>query len=246
MAYKNYIPRPDSAFNLWQNNFVTKANVYIVGWALSATALTEWQLLTNTPGKKKLEWDEAWRKVATGQFESHHTVRKTYARKSYESGRRTQAHDTSLRLFIARYVRNNPQVTTEQKANLGLTIPDMIKTPHPGVDAASKSIGLLGAVKDIKHLMHRSSVTTPGAESRGLAYGVDGIEVHMAFTEATCKQSPPVSEFKFDGEVKYGLYARQFDVEQECLRAWYVARKRFKGKKKTYGPFSTPWSALIT
>jgi hypothetical protein len=245
MVRKDFIPHPDIDFNNWQNNFVSRANVYMPGWDLTATALAEWQLLTNTAGKKKDNWDHAWPKVASRVFDQVDTLRKNEARKAYEFGFRNDAKDTSLRLFISRYLRNNPLVTDEQKAELGLRVPDLIKTPSPDADGAGPLVAFDGCIAGMKHLMQRSSVMTFGTKHKGLDKGVDGIEVYLVITDASVKECPDAKEFTMDGEVKRGYYVRGFDAEQEGMRAWYMARKRFKGRKKTYGPFSYPWSGLI-
>ena len=242
MVRKDFIPHQDSLFNNWQDNFVTRANVYIPGWGLTAAALAEWAMLTNTPGKKKLLWDQAWPKVASGLFDRADTALKKRARKEYEFGFEVNAKDTSLRLFISRYLRNNPLVTNEQRADLGLRVPDLIRTPSPGAD---QNINVEGAIANMKHLMHRSCVMIPGALHKGLDVGVDAIEVYLVIKEASENIPPDVKEYTMDGEVKRGYYIREFDSEDEGMRAWYLARKRFKGKKKTFGTFSYPWSGLI-
>lgn len=245
MVRKDFIPHSDLSFNEWQNNFVTRANVYMAGWDLTPAALTEWVLLTNTPGKKKQEWDSAWPRVASRIFDQADTQRKNSARKAYEFGKKDIPTDTSLRLFISRYLRNNPLVTDAQKSDMGLRIPDLIKTPASGADGAGHNLSVEGGIARMKHLMHRSSVMTPGANHKGLDIGVDAIEVYLVVKEASVKTAPDVKEFTFDGEVKRGYYIRIFDAEQEGMRAWYLARKRFKGSRKTFGPFSQPWSGLI-
>jgi hypothetical protein len=168
------------------------------------------------------------------------------ARKDYENGRKDDPEDTSLRLFIARYIRNNPRVTNQQKADMGLTVPDLINSPAPGTGGVNVNVEVSGVIKAMDHLMHRSLVTTPGVISKALGEGVDAIEVHIAYTDAGAKEPPPPTEFSLDGEVKRGNYVRQFAEEQEGMRIWYKARKRFKGKTKTYGPFCRAWSAVIS
>jgi hypothetical protein len=245
MVRKDFIPHADSPFNDWQNNFVTRANVYMPSWGLTAAALAEWEKLTNTPGKKKLLWDQAWPIVASRLFDRGDTALKNRARKEYEFGFKDNANDTSLRLFISRYLRNNPLVTTQQKADMGLRVPDLIRTPSPDATSAGRNINVAGAIAAMKHLMQRSSVMIPGALHKGLDMGVDAIEVYLAITEASVKIAPDVREFTMDGEVKRGYYNREFDAEQEGMRAWYLARIRFKGRRKTFGPYSHPWSGLI-
>jgi len=239
----DYIPAADNLFDAWQLNFVEKVNLYKSTWNWPADVNTEWLLLTTTVDVKKIAWDKSWLKVASKEFEHKDVVKKNAARKSYESGDVNNPEDTSVRLFIARHIRNNPKVTADQKADMGLTVPDHTKTPSPGPGANSVCTG---CIKTMGHLVHRSSVTTPGVESKGKEPEVDAIEVHMAFTAGDVKETPDPKEFTPDGEAKRAVYVKQFDESMEGKRAHYKARKRYKGRVKTYGPFSNPWSALIS
>jgi hypothetical protein len=54
-----------------------------------------------------------------------------------------------------------------------------------------------------------------------------------------------VNNFKYDGEVKRGLYTRTFEPDKEGTRAWYYARLRIKGKSISFGPPSDIWGAVI-
>jgi len=243
----DFIKRPDAEFDAWQDNFVTKVNLYKAGWGLSADALAEWTLLTVTPGDKKAEWMVRWAKVKSGEFTHSDIVFKDSSRRSYESGDANNPNDTSLRLFINRYIRHNTKVSDGQKADIGLTIPDENKTPAPGVDGSSVLREVAGQLMKNEHLYQLSLVNTPGVKSLAKGTGVEGIEIFMAFTPPASVIVPPAAkDYAFDGESTGGYYKRQFDEGQEELKAWYKARKRFKGKTKTWGPFSKPWSGTIS
>jgi hypothetical protein len=246
MSGKDFIPRSSADFDIWQKNFITVAHPLFPGWDLPTSANDEWTQLATTANKKKLRWDAIWAVVSTGDFKHSDEVELQEARKDYENGRPDDPDDTSLRLFISRYIRNNPRVTNQQKANMGLTVPDLVKTPAGGADGPNVEDEVTGVIKLMGHLKHISSVTTPGASSSGLGEGVEAIEVHIAFTASSVKEAPAAGEFVMDGEVKRGLYTRIFEESQESMRVWYKARKRFKGKTRTYGPFCAPWNALIS
>ncbi len=245
MSNLDFIPRSDYSFDSWQINFVKKVNELKSSWNLSAAALTEWTLLTETPGTKKKEWDSVWAIVSSRLFDKADTQRKKDACRSYESGNKNNPQDTSLRFYINRYIRYNPLVTNDQKVEMGLRVPDTIKTPSPGFTASGLDPSVLGAVKAMHHLIQTSQVITPGANHRGLDKGVEAIEIYLYVAETTAKVAPPIRDFDLVGEVKNGWYTHRFDPEQEGMRAWYIARKRFKGRKRTFGPFSEPWSGLI-
>jgi len=246
MATKDYIQSKDADFHNWQKNFVEKANLYKSGWDLSDDAETEWTLLTNTTGVKLKAWEPAWIIVSSGEFTHSQDVAKNEARKSYESGNAEDPTDTSIRLFIARYIRNNPKVTNQQKAAMGLTVADDSKSPSPGVEASNALREVVGNMGPINHLLHRSNISTPGVESKAKGDGVDAIEIWIAITEATVTECPGLKEFMFVGEASRGIYTHQFEMPLLGKKAWYIARKRFTGKKKTWGPFCLPWYGLIS
>ncbi len=245
MSHLDYIPAGGAKFNDWQDNFVKKVNEYKSNWGWTPEIEAEWTLLTDTPGGKKLAWDAIWAIIRTRLFNHADAIVKKLVRKSYESGNAKDNNDTSLRLFIKRYIRFNPKVTQKQKSAMKLTVPKEKKSSFPGQDNSEINREVTGLILNLNHLSHRSLVTTPKVESRRLGNWVESIEVYIAFTEGNVKNPPPNSEFEWDGEVKRGLYKRDFEEDYEGMRAWYKARKRFKGRKRTFGPFCKPWSGLI-
>ncbi len=242
----DFIGHSDADFDAWQENFVIKVNLYKATWGLSADALTEWTFLTVTAGDKKAEWVLRWATVKSGEFTHSDVVFKNSARHSYESGDINNPEDTSLRMFINRYIRYNPLVSDGQKADIGITIPSEQRTPAPGVDGSNVMREVAGQLLKNEHLFQLSQVNTPGVKSLAKGTGVDGIEIFIAITPITVTVSPAAKEYAFDGESKGGYYKRQFDDGQEELKAWYKARKRFKGRTKTWGPFSKPWWGVIS
>ncbi len=241
------IPRSDLDFDAFQDNFVIKVNLYKSGWGLSADALLEWTKLTVTAGDKKAEWVLRWAKVKSGDFTHSDIVFKNTARHSYESGDVNNFDDTSLRLFINRYIRFNTKVSAGQKADIGITIAGEQKKPAPGVDGANVIREVAGQLMKNEHLFQLSLVNTPGVKSLAKGTGVDAIEIYLAYTApATVIVPPAANDYVQDGESKGGYYKRQFVEGQEELKAWYKARKRFKGRTKTWGPFSKPWNGTIS
>ena len=242
MASKDYIPHKDRLFHIWQNNFVNGVNENYASWDLPARAATEWTLLTATPGTKKMRWDAAWANVSTNNFTRSQNVEMNDARREYESGFRISDSDTSLRLFIKRYLRNNPLVTNPQRIQIGITIPDEDKSGPLDKNAL---IDLWGLVRSVDHLVHLIQVTVPGRRSRAKGRGVKDIQVFMAITPASQTASPSLSSFAYIGVVKRGLMIQLFSEDQVGMRAHYYARFRFEGKIDSYGPPSSYWSCII-
>ena len=152
----DFIGRSDADFDDWQDNFVAKVNLNKATWNLSEAALDEWTFLTVTAGDKKAEWVLRWAKVKSGEFTHSDVVYKDSARRSYESGDVNNPADTSLRIFINRYIRFNPLVTDGQKAEIGITIPDEQKTPAPGVDGSNVLREVAGQLLKNEHLCKKN------------------------------------------------------------------------------------------
>jgi hypothetical protein len=198
MKKKDYIPKKDSEFFDFQDTFVKVVDDNKDGWDLSTTADTEWTLLTATTGTKKKLYIDKWEIVKTGSFSRPEKLAFLEARQSYESGKINDPSDTSIRLFISRYIRNNKLVSVDQKAEMGLTIPDDVKSP---TSPPSEGNLLVGSVKSATHLAHHNEIGVPGQTSKAKEDYVENIHVFIAFTEANVKTAPELNEFVYDGIV---------------------------------------------
>lgn len=244
---KDYIPKSNAAFNSWQLNFVQKVNLYISGWNLSPDATMLWTTLTTGPTSKKVVFDQIWAIVSTKQFTHAQEQKLKNARFDYVSGDKNNPSDISIRSFVNRFLRYNPLVTSDQKNDLGLTVPDQVKTPTSDINARLSGIELAGAVKATKHLIITSEIKTPGKKSKELEDGVLEIEVYMSIVDNGKDLNPPADDtYVYAGQAKRGLYTEEFTEAQMGSRAWFKARKIIKGKQKTFGHFCAPWSGVIS
>ena len=245
MSGKDFIPGANGKFNDWQKTFTTVAPGYFAGWDLPTAANTEWDALVTDPGNKQERWKKAWDIVSSGEFTHSQEVEMLEARDSYESGRPDDPNDTSLRLFIKRYVRYNPRVTNAQKQEMGLIVPDEVITQTSSEIATSEEAVLTGKVVSAQHLLHYNEVMVAGQQSRAKGEGVEEIQVFIAFTDADILIAPDLKEFAYDGTVSRGKYKRSFEPSQVGKKAWYYARLMIKGKTKTYGPPSEFWNGMV-
>jgi hypothetical protein len=241
----DYIPGGLAEFDAWQSNFVDVFNYILSGLTVLPAVVAEWELLTQTPGVKKIRWDNAWSIVKTKEFKHSQETELLSALRDYISGNRSDVSDTSLRLFIARYIRFNPAITKEQKKQMGLTVPKDKNSNTSDTGAKLSGIEIDGIVRKSTHLHHYNDVKVAGQRSNAKPEGVENIQVFIAFTDVSVKTAPAISAFAYDGVVKCGKYVREFDAAREGMRAWYYARVMIKGKTATYGPPSVIWSAMI-
>jgi hypothetical protein len=242
---KDFIPGPNADFDNWQSSFVSTVNLYISGWGLSTDALDEWATLTSEPSNKQKRWKTIWDIVKTKEFTHSQAQECADARKSYESGRRDDPNDTSLRLYITRYIRNNPKVSNTQKKALKITVPDDVITETSPELAKKSEAALEGRIVSASHLMHHSKVNILGQTDTAMGEDVLEIQVFIAFTEATVTTAPNMKDFHFDGLVTRGKYDRVFDPSLVGSKAWYYARNVIKGKTKTFGPPSEFWNGMV-
>ncbi len=242
MTNKNFIPGPNGKFNDFQNTLIAFILANMSGWGLPVAAAAEFLLLSATAGKKKMRWDAIWAIILTKAFTHPQEVELLAARKDYEYGRKDDPTDTSIRLFITRYIRNNPKVSDEQKAEMGLTVPDLVKTLSTHVFVGNN---LVGTVSWGEHLVHHNEVVVPGQQSKAKGEGVENIHVFIAFTAASVTDAPALDKFVFDGMVNGGIYKRVFGPEQEAMRAWYFVRMMMKGKDGKYSAPSEIWQSVI-
>jgi hypothetical protein len=241
----DFIPASNPLFDPWQKNFVIKVNSFISGWAINEDGLAEWANLTGTGNVKQIRWDTAWAKISSKQFTHADEVEMLAARKTYESGDKANPDDTSLRIWITRYVRNNKKVTDKQKSDCGLTVPkDGATATNPDTVKAMEEAEMVISVKDSKHLLHVCKITQ-NKKSVAMGPDVSEISVYIAITTADVKVPPALSVFGYAGAAKRGLYTQTFTGEQVDMRAWYITRKKYKGKTQKLGTPSVAATAII-
>ena len=243
---KDYVPGPDKEFYNFQKNLIDQITTNKSGWHLPTTEAADWTILTDPATGKKFIFENAYDKVATGVYTHGDVQAKDDARASYESSDKADVGDCSIRVYYNRYIKNNQFVSNEQRINMGLPVFDKIKTPTPPAGEKVVNEELSGAIESIFHLKIVSSIVTPKSKSKGKEEGVDAIEVWIAFTDADVKECPNFDSFKIAGEAQRGTCTLSFTPDKEGKRCWIIARKRFKGKTKTYGHFSSPWSSVVS
>ncbi len=245
MSKKDFIPRKNADFHPWQENFVTKVNLYITGWGLSTDATDEWSTLTSDPGNKKKRYEAAWAVVSTGIYTVKDSTELRDARTSYESGIKRDINDTSIRMFISRYIRNNPKVTHDEKVDMGIVLRDSLVEASPTAVRTKFGNDLAGHVRSADYLVHILQVDIKGQTSRARPAGVKFIQIFMHIAEASVTVAPDPTIFASIGFAKRGLLKHDFTEVDEGKKAWYYACYLYDGKQASYGPRSPIWNALI-
>ena len=232
MAGTDFIPSGNAEFDAWQINLVIKVNSFKSLWNWNTDATAEWTALTGTANVKQARWAAIWAKISSKEFLHSDEVELKAARKSYESGDKNNIADTSLRLFVKRYIANNKNVTAQQKKACRLTVPDTVITQNNNVAERITEPQL--TLKKQLHLIHQLEVKYPGSTSKAKADGVKDILMYM-IVQAANLSVPALSAFQYVGDVKRGIYTSHFADTQEGLKAYYYVRE-----KSTKGELGNP------
>lgn len=220
-----YIPARDADFSAWLLNFSTLITANPTTYGLSSgDALAIDVENTAFQAAYVLAVDPATRTAPT-------VAAKDAARRNAE---------IVVRPFAIQ-VRNNPMVTNEQRADLGITIPTTVPTPIP----APTSFPVLGfrSATPLQHLLNWTDSAAPSGKAK--PYGVIGVEVYRTIGLAPAVD-PSVAVF--DGIKTKSPFFESFasgQVGQVCTYfARYTTRSGPQGTAQV-GPWSAPLSVTV-
>jgi len=235
MPGTDFIPTELAALVAWQNNFVTHVNAFKAGWNLNSDAVAEWNLLTGTGNLKQARFLAAWAIVSSKEFKHSDEEELKLARHSYISGDKDNPADTSIRLFIKRYIANNIHVNGTQKKAMRLTVVDEVKTA--AVDPSGRILNTYISTKKQSHLVIEVEVNYPGTKSKKKQKGIKEVMLYMLVQAAsvTTIPDPETTTYKYIGDMKRGVFTSHFTLSQEGMAALYVMRtKNTKGVLGNY------------
>ncbi len=244
----NFIPAPHGEFDDWQDNFVLQVNAFKAGWNWNSDAVAEWALLTTAIGppiNKQARWVAAWAKVKSKIFTHADELEMLAARKTYESGDKENPADTSLRLFIARYIAKSVKVTTIQKAAMRLT--DGTTTTHtPAPLPGAKLIPTHLALKKQIHLSIQIEVIYAGTISKAKQKGVKNVCLYMLVQAAnlTTIPDPNNTNYAHIGNMKRGTFIQPFTLAQENEAALFTMRE--ESTKGVFGKYIGVFRIVIS
>jgi hypothetical protein len=231
----DFIPSGNAELDAWQLNLVAYVNTYKAGWNLNSDATNEWNLLIGPGNVKQARWTAAWAKVKSKQFMHSDEAELKDARHAYISGDVNNPADTSLRLFIRRYIANNKNVSIEQKKALRITVVDEVKTA--AIDPSGRILHTTISVKKQSNLVIEVVVNYPGTKSKRKQKGVKEVMLFMLVQAAslTTIPDPETTTYKYIGDMKRGVFTAHFTLSQESMAALFVMRtKSTKGLLGNY------------
>jgi len=221
----DYIPRSDTEFQAWLANFVTYANAHVADLGLAPGDIIP---------------------ISTGQtdFEAKMTDNFT-AQQAAQSAR--QAKDASrdqLESLIRQLVRQlqaSGDVDDAERAALGITIPDTIRTTAAG-GISTRPIGAVDTSQRLRHEIRFSDEATP--TSRAKPAGIMGCEIWVKVAAVGEAAPSSADELSFISMDTASPYIVEYDGSDGGKTAHYMLRwVKSSGEK---GPWSETISATIT
>jgi len=221
----DYIPRSDTEFQAWVENFVSYAGAHIVDLGIGPPDMIP---------------------IAAGQadFDAKMSANFT-AQQAAQSAR--QAKDASrdqiesLIRQLVRQLQASGDVDNSERAALGITVPDTIRTTAAGA-ISTRPIGAVDTSQRLRHEIRFTDEATP--TSRAKPAGVMGCEIWVkvaAVGEAAPSSADELSFLSMDTASPYIVI---YDGKDGGKTAHYMLRwVKSSGEK---GPWSETISATIT
>jgi len=222
---KDYIPRSDNDFQAWATNFVTYANAHLAELGIGPS-----EMIPITNGQT--DFDTKMSDNVTAQQAAQS------ARQAKDASRDTL--ESAIRQLV-RQLQASGDVDDAERAALGITIPDTIRTTSAGgID--TRPIGMVDTSQRLRHEIRFSDEATP--TSRAKPAGVMGCEIWVKV--AALGEAPPADpdELSFVAMDTASPYIAEYDGANGGKTAHYMLRWVKTGGEK--GPWSETISATIT
>jgi len=217
----DFIPRGYNAFDAFQANLVKIVQAKQAAWSIPAAAVNA---LVQTQTKWTAAHNKARNKTnrTSGDVEDRVSGRKIF--------------EATVRKFVREHLRFNPKLSTRDKVNMRLLVPDDVLTR-----ASKPKVGPYLLVEKIMHTRHVLRVTDPSRpESRNKPKGVRAAQVFRFVGDAAPKT---MEAYRFIGNASRLRFLSDFTKADEGKRAFY--RARYENTRGEVGPWSRVASAVV-
>lgn len=217
----DYIPQSDADFNLWRSAFDKYLKNNLASLGLTAGDISQ----LNT---QQTAWDSA-----LSDFLNKRAL--ADAALALKDTSRQQLEDT-IRALV-RQLQANPATTDEQRAGLGVTVPDTTPTRVPAPNTSPT--GQIDTNERLQHTIHFRDSQTPTSKAKPDGYKGCQIWVHIG-------TQPPTSldQYAFVATDTRTPYVLQFDMADAGKNAYYSLR--WVNTREEPGPWSETIVATIT
>jgi len=221
----DYIPRSDTEFQAWVDNFVTYASAHLVDLGIVPPDMIP-------ISTARTDFDAKMSANFTAQQAAQS------ARQAKDASR--DALESLIRVLV-RQLQASGDVDNSERAALGITVPDTIRTTAVG-GISTRPIGVVDTSQRLRHEIRFTDEGTP--TSRARPEGVMGCEIWVKV--AAGGEAPPASadELSFISMDTASPYVVEYDGKDGGKTAHYMLRwVKTSGEK---GPWSETISATIT
>ena len=221
----DYIPGSDTEFQAWVANFAAYAGGHLADLGIDLTDIAP-------IGVARTDFEAKMAENVTAQQSAQS------ARQAKDASRETL--ESAVRELVRR-LQASGEVDDAERAALGITIPDRIRTAATGgID--TRPIGAVDTSQRLRHEIRFSDEATP--TSRAKPAGVMGCEIWVKV--AAQGEAPPAdpNELSFVSMDTASPYIVEYDGADGGKTAHYMLRWVRTGGEK--GPWSETISATIT
>jgi hypothetical protein len=220
MSNKDYIPRGDEDFDIFQNNVFTTASAKTSQWQIQSSAIAELSV-------QRTRWVTA---IAAYHITATRTPavtqEKNDARKNYES---------PLRNFIQGQLVHNNKVTDADRRSMGLPVYD--RTPTTPSAPTSRTDTYVDFSQMAQHIIH---VRNEETKSTVKPEHVVGFELWRKIGGET---TPSFDEMQLVEQVPRSPHTLTYTYADRGKNVWYLTRwVNTRGEK---GPWSEYVSAIV-
>jgi hypothetical protein len=221
----DYIPRSDTEFLAWATNFAAYAGAHLAELGIDAADIAP---------------------IAAGRTDFYTKMHANItAQQAAQSARQAKnaSRDTleSLIRQLVRQLQASGDVDDAERAALGITIPDTVRTTAAG-DITTRPIGMVDTSQRLRHEIRFVDEATP--TSRAKPEGVMGCEIWVKVAPAGEPAPADPSELSFVAMDTASPFVTEYDGAYGGKTAHYMLRWVRTGGGK--GPWSETISATIT
>jgi hypothetical protein len=220
MSSKDFIPRSDATFHVWQGTLLTKAEAAAPQLGIPPTAFTALR-------EKQARWAAAFAAAEDPETRTKASVKeKQEAREDYEA---------ALREFIRAYLTYNPALTDADRENFGLPVHDTKPTPAPPVNSRPEvEVGFAEIQK------HTLTVRDTGRKKAGKPAHAAGFEI---WRKVGGDAPATDADWQLVAQAPRSPHDLNYNEAESGLRVYY--RVRWVNTRGVPGPWSETVSAII-
>jgi len=222
----DYIPRPDTEFLTWSQNFA----MYL-GTNYAALGLVQAQATAISAAQVSF----------MGSLTTHNTAVQNAAAAKQTKCTNREMFEGQLRALV-RQIQANPSVTDAQRAALGITVPgESVGARSATLASISRPVATIDTSARLRHVVRFVEEATP--TSRANPHGAMGCEIWVKV--AAAGEAPPSdpSQLTFLGLDTASPYVAEYDGDDAGKTAQYMLRWALAGGEM--GPWSETASATI-